>query len=248
MLRVHMHTRTKNWVNRVFRISDIYKKLLFLFSMHLPMKSLSEISLYNCRKAMLWIHEGCKLYKHGVSHTSIAVHQLKMIITQQSETNHSWPYDVHCPLCVKITARLAFLWICHSCTTFGSAARYWHLYVAEEYMCIIQTWLANMPLLKPTICKPCMKHRERNKLSSLWNQRIHFHFFFFYKRLMIGPEPWNSELQKNSCVCYVVFLFTCILHAFYSFLGAVHKHCSFHSPFWNQKGKTDKKRQEKIEI
>ena len=121
------------------------KKLLFLFSMHLRMKSLSEISLYNCRKATLWIHEGCKLYKHGVSHTSIAVHKLKMNITQQSETNHSWPYDVHCPLCVKITARLAFLWICHSCTTFGSAARYWHLYVAEEYMYIIQTWLANMP-------------------------------------------------------------------------------------------------------
>ena len=25
-----------------------------------------------------------------------------------------------------------------------------------------------------------------------------------YKRLMIGPEPCNSELRKNSCVCYVV--------------------------------------------
>ena len=25
-----------------------------------------------------------------------------------------------------------------------------------------------------------------------------------YKRLMIGPEPWNSELRNNSCVCYVV--------------------------------------------
>ena len=25
-----------------------------------------------------------------------------------------------------------------------------------------------------------------------------------YKRLTIGPEPWNSELQSNSCVCYVV--------------------------------------------
>ena len=27
---------------------------------------------------------------------------------------------------------------------------------------------------------------------------------FVYKRLMIGPEPWNSELRTNSCVCYVV--------------------------------------------
>ena len=29
-------------------------------------------------------------------------------------------------------------------------------------------------------------------------------YTFRYKRLMIGPEPWNSELRKNSCVCYVV--------------------------------------------
>ena len=30
------------------------------------------------------------------------------------------------------------------------------------------------------------------------------HQAFMDKRLMIGPEPWNSELHKNSCVCYVV--------------------------------------------
>ena len=28
--------------------------------------------------------------------------------------------------------------------------------------------------------------------------------FWSNKRLMIGPEPWNSELRNNSCVCYVV--------------------------------------------
>ena len=26
----------------------------------------------------------------------------------------------------------------------------------------------------------------------------------WYKRLMIGPELWNSELRINSCVCYVI--------------------------------------------
>ena len=30
------------------------------------------------------------------------------------------------------------------------------------------------------------------------------HQAFTSKRLMIGPEPWNSELQTNFCVCYVV--------------------------------------------
>ena len=40
-------------------------------------------------------------------------------------------------------------------------------------------------------------------LSQLWVSRLRADHQA-YKRLMIGPEPWNSELRKNSCVCYVV--------------------------------------------
>ena len=29
-------------------------------------------------------------------------------------------------------------------------------------------------------------------------------FFWSNKRLIIDPEPWNSELRTNSCVCYVL--------------------------------------------
>ena len=45
------------------------------------------------------------------------------------------------------------------------------------------------------------RNRHRNSFATL-----SFTAQGRYKRLMIGPEPWNSELRKNSCVCYVVIM------------------------------------------
>ena len=36
-------------------------------------------------------------------------------------------------------------------------------------------------------------------VSQLWVSRLRAD----HQALMIGPEPWNSELRNNSCVCYV---------------------------------------------